>query len=136
MKRVANPVEQKEKNNESIDEAEIEDEYKNESGENDTDSIYNKSVISSNIMSHINTPKLFSNVKNDMSYCSSYARSEYSRTDTLYNENDYRVSIRLYSANKSNDVVGSKAFFSYSKELNRFYRIRSDKRSTIYFKIG
>ena len=94
-KQVSNPVEMKEKDNESIDEAEVEDEYKVSSSESDNNSVYNKSVISSNILTHINTPKLFSTMKNDVSYCSSYARSEYSRSDTLYNENEFHVKILL-----------------------------------------
>jgi len=81
--KVSNRVIIKEKNNESIDEPEIEDEYK-EKSEGDNNSVYNKSVISSNILTHINTPKLFATIKNDSS--SVYTKSESSRLDTLNND--------------------------------------------------
>jgi hypothetical protein len=90
---VSNQMNHNEKNQDSIEEAEIEDEYKVDINDDvNDDSILNKSVISSNILSHINTPKLFSTIKNinDMSYCSSYAKSEFSRTDT-FKENEFIV---------------------------------------------
>lgn len=90
-RRVSNQVVQNVQNEESIEDVIIEDEFKPDSNESANESIFNKSIISSNILSHINTPKLFTNMKNDMSYCSIYMKSENSRCDTLFNDEILRV---------------------------------------------
>ena len=108
----------------ATEESGIEDEFKkNEMSENEcashiSSSIDNKSVISSNILSHINHPKMLGGLRGDMSFTSVNTKSENSRFETmnnyLYTENEHMNN--PFNMNPNKQIIGEDQEFEMSNE--------------------
>lgn len=123
-------------NNKDTEEAEVEDEFKeaelvDQSHSNSNSSDFNQSVISSNVRSHIRTPKMISNIKTDQSFFSHYTKSENSRLDTnniLITENNHSPFQHILKTNL--DDTEFEITNEHSEGFHKF--IETPKSSTLF----